>query len=87
MCKKKLVYKLVAECTETVKEVTLAKITAAEHESICRCSSCILYIVLFSIIFTVIVGIGSYFRYFHWCLKKMLLVLSSVPALKQQFDN
>ena len=37
--KKKLVYKLVEECTETVKEVKLAKIALAEHESRRGCSS------------------------------------------------
>ena len=39
-CRKKLVDKSVEECTETVEEVTLAKITLAEHESSRRCSSC-----------------------------------------------
>ena len=29
-----------------------------------------LYIVLFSIIFTIDVGIGAYFLYSHWYLKK-----------------
>ena len=63
-CRKKLVDKLVEECT--VEEVTLAKITLAEHESRRRCSSCTLYIVLFSIIFTINVGIGTYFVYYKY---------------------
>ena len=84
--KKKLVYKLVEKCTETVEEVKLAKIALAEHESRGRCSSCTLYIALFSIILTIGIGIGSYFLHFHWYLTKMLLVLSLVPVLKQKFD-
>ena len=68
--RKKLVDKLVEECTENVEEVKLAKITLAENESRHKCSSCTQYIVLFSIIFTVNVGIGTYFIYFHWYLKK-----------------
>ena len=48
----------------------LAKITSAEHESRRGCSSCTPYIVLFSIIFTINVGISTYFIYFHWYLKK-----------------
>ena len=68
--RKKLVDKLVEECTENVEEVKLAKITLAENESKHKCSSCTQYIVLFSIIFTVNVGIGTYFIYFHWYLKK-----------------
>ena len=85
-CRKKLVDILVEECTETVEEVALAKIVSAEHESRRGCSSCTLYIVLFSINFIVNIGIGSYFLCFHWYLKRVLPVLSLVPVLKQQFD-
>ena len=85
-CKKKLVDKLLEECTENVKEVKLAKITSAENENVCKCSSCILYIVLSSIISPIKVGVGSCFLYFHWNLKRILLVLSLVSILKQQFD-
>ena len=58
----KLVDKLLEECTETVKEVKIAKIALAEEgENKHKCSSCKLYIVLFSVIFTVKVRIGTYF--------------------------
>ena len=40
--------------------------------------------VLFSIFFTINVGIGSFFLYFHWYLKKDLLF---VPGLKQQLKE
>ena len=86
-CRKKLVDKLAVECTEDIKEVTLTNITTAEHENKHKCSSCTLYIVLFSILFTINVGIGTYFVYFNWYLKKMLFVLSLVPVLKQQFNE
>ena len=52
-CRKKLLDKLVDECTEVVEEVKLAKITLAENENMYKCNSCTLYIVLFSIIFTI----------------------------------
>ena len=65
-CRKKLADKLIEECTENVE----AKITLAEDENKHKCSSCTLHIVLFSIIFTINVGIGSYFLYFHWHLRK-----------------
>ena len=61
ICRKKLVDKLVEECTENVEEVKLAKITLAEDEIKHKCSSCTLYIVLFSIIFTTNFGIGTCF--------------------------
>ena len=57
---------MVEECTETNKEVKLAKITLAENENKYKCSSCTLYIVLFSIVFTVNVGIGTYFVYYKY---------------------
>ena len=46
--KKKIVDKLVEECIETVKEVKLAKTSLSEDENKHECSSCTLYIVLFS---------------------------------------
>ena len=60
-----LVDKVVEECTQTVKEVKLAKITSAENENKHKCSSYTPYIVLFSIVFTINFGIGSCFLYFH----------------------
>ena len=71
-CRKKLVDKLVDECTETVEEGKLTKITLAENESKNKYSSCTVYTVLFWIFFTIIVGgIGAYFTYFCGYLKKM----------------
>ena len=83
-CRKKLVDKLVDECAETVEEVKLSKITLAENETKYKCNSCTLHVALFSILFTINVGIGTYFVYFHRYLK-MLLVLSLILALKQRF--
>ena len=64
-CKKRLVNKLV-ECNETIDEMKLTKITLAENENSYKCNSCILYIVLFSIFFTINVGIGAYFVYYKY---------------------
>ena len=69
-CRKILVDKLVDECAETVEEVKLAKITLAKNENKYKCNSCTLFIALISIFFTIKVGIGAYFVYFHWYLKK-----------------
>ena len=71
-CRKKLVDKLVNECTETVEEVKIAKITLAKNESRYKCSFCTVYTVLFWIFFTINVGgIGAYCVYFYMYLKKM----------------
>ena len=48
----------------------LAKATLSEHETKHKCSSGTLHIALFSILFTVNFGIGTYFVYFHCYLKK-----------------
>ena len=62
----KLFDKLVEECSETVEGV---KITSKnEYEN--KCNSHTVYIVLFSIILTVNIGIATYFVYSHWYLKK-----------------
>ena len=66
LVQEKIVDILFEECTETVKEVKI--VSKNEHKS--KCSSFTLYIVLFSILFPVNVGIGTYFAYFHWYLKK-----------------
>ena len=58
---KKLVDKLVDECTETAKEVKLAKITLAENESENKYSSCSVYIVLMIVVLTIFTGITTYF--------------------------
>ena len=56
---KKFVDKLVEECTVNVEEVKLAKIILAENENKYKCSSCALHIVLFSIIFTINIAVGT----------------------------
>ena len=75
-CKKKLVDKLVEECTENMEETRLVKKTLAKNENKYKCNSCTVYIVLFSIIFTINIGIGIYFIYSCWCLKK------DIPSVK-----
>ena len=69
---KRLIDKLVEECGKNVDEGKLTKIALAENENSHKCSSCIVYIVLFAILFTVnVAGIGYYFIYFRRCLKKI----------------
>ena len=65
-CRKKLVYKLVEECTENIEETKLDEKTTAKNENKHKCSSCTLYIVLFSIIFIINIGIGIYFVYYKY---------------------
>ena len=73
-CNKMLVNKLVEECTENIEETRLVKINSTECNFVKN--KCTLYIVLFSILFTVNIEIGSYFIYSRWYLKNMLFVLT-----------
>ena len=56
-CRKRLVDKVVEECNEIVQEVKILDKNEDKY------SSCILYVVLFSIFFTFTVGIATYFAY------------------------
>ena len=79
-CRTKLVDKLVEECTENIEETKLV-----ENENKHKCNSCTVYILLFSIILTINIGIATYFVYSCWCLKKIFQVLSLILTLTQQF--
>ena len=52
--------KLIEECSENIDEVKIV----SENKD--KCSSCILYIALFSIFFTINVGIATYFAYYKY---------------------
>ena len=67
---KKLVDKLIDECTETIEEVKLFIITIVENENEKKYSSCRIYIVLIIVVFTIFIGINIYFIYYNWFLIK-----------------
>ena len=69
-CWKQIVDKLVDDCTETIEEVKLAKITLVENESKNKSSSCTAYVVLMIVAFTIFTGITTYFAYYNWSLIK-----------------
>ena len=52
--------KLIEECNENIKETSLIKINSTK----CKSNSCIFYIVLFPIFFTINIGITIYFFYY-----------------------
>ena len=58
----------VNQCAKTIQEVKLAKITLAENESENKYSSCTVYIVLMIVVFTIFIGITTYFVYYNWSL-------------------
>ena len=82
-----MVNKSVEECNETIDEVKQTKITLAENENIYKCNSCILYIVLFSIFFTINVGIGAYFVYYKYVNRNKKMFLDMIMFIKQKIIN
>ena len=67
-CRKKLIDKLVEECSEIIDEKKLHSNKINGYEKIC--SSCSVYIVLLVIFFILSISSSSAFIYFHWHLKK-----------------
>ena len=65
-----MIEKLVEECTENIEETKLVK---NKIENKYKYSSCTVHIVLFSLSFAINIGIGIYFAYFYWWLKKDIL--------------
>ena len=63
-CRKRLVDKLIEECNENIEETSLNKINSTK----CKSNSHILYIVLFSIHFTIKIGIAAYFVYYKYII-------------------
>ena len=69
-CRKKLVDKLIDECTETIEDVKLANLTLFENENNYKYGSCKVYIVLMIVVCTIFAGITIYFVYYNWSLIK-----------------
>ena len=65
---KKSADKLIDECIETIEETKLVNITFTENENNYECNSCIVYIVLMLVAFTVFTGITVYLIYYNWYL-------------------
>ena len=62
---KKFVDKLVKECTKKIDEVKIAGMGLFEAGNDCK-SSCTIYVVLIAIVFTISIGIGTYFVYYKY---------------------
>ena len=65
---KKLTDKLIDECIETIEETKLVNITFTENENNYECGSCIVYIVLMIVAFTIFTGITVYLVCYNWYL-------------------
>ena len=61
----------------------LIKINSAK----CKSNSCILYIVLFSMLFTVNIGIATYFIYYKSINHNKKMVLNMIMFIKEKIIN
>ena len=66
--RKKLTDKLIDECTGTIEETKLVNITFTENENNYECGSCIVYIILMIIDFTIFTRIIVSLVYYNWSL-------------------
>ena len=64
-CRKKIVDKLVEECTENIVEVKFTGIALFERRNVCK-YWCTIYVVLIAMVFTISIGIGTYFIYYKY---------------------
>ena len=67
-CRKKLTDKLIDDCTKTIEETKLVNITCTENENNYKCGSCIVYIVLMIVAFTISTGSTVYLVHCNWSL-------------------
>ena len=75
-CRKRLVNKLVEECSENIDEVKIARISLAGHENEYK-NKCKffwpIWIVLCCVFVTISIGIGTVFVYFYWYSKNKFI--------------
>ena len=53
------------KCTENINAVKIAGMDLFERGNECK-SSCTIYVVLIAIVFTICIGIGTYFIYYKY---------------------
>ena len=82
-CRKKLVDKLIEECNENIEKTSLIKINSAKRKS----SSCILYIVLLSILFTINIGIATSFIYYKYINYNKKMYLNMIMFIREKIIN
>ena len=87
-CRKTLVDNLVEECTEKIdeKEIYLANLHLEKTISLV-CSSCTIYMILFSLFFTINIRIGTSFVYYKYINHDKKQLLKNALFLKQQFTE
>ena len=89
--RKRLVNKLIEECNENVEEpkitgTTLFECNSVELKNKCK-SSCTIFVVLIVVVFTICIGIGTYFVYYKYMNHSKKLLLNMIMSIKHQIIN
>ena len=79
-----LIEEFIEECDETTEEVKLANITIFKNENNYKYNSCIVYVVLMIVVFTIFTGITVYLVYYNWSLIKNNVSCIKFNAHKKQ---
>ena len=66
------------ECTENIDETRLVEINSAKNENKHKCSSCMLYMVLFQYFLQLTLELVSIFLCFYWHLKKDVICVKFI---------
>ena len=77
---------LVEECTENIDEVKIAGMSLFERGNDYK-FLCTIYVVLISIVFTISIGIGTYFIYYKYINRDKKLLLNMIMSIKHQVIN
>ena len=78
--RKKLVNKLVEECTGNIDKVKIDEIALFKRENECK-SSCTIYIVLTAIVFRISIEIGTYLIYYKYMNHDKKLLLNTIMSM------
>ena len=73
--------KLVEKCPENIDRVKIAGMALFERGNECK-SSCTIYVVLIAILFTISIGIGTYFIYYKYMTHDKKLILNLIMSIK-----
>ena len=64
-CRKRLIDKMIEECTENTDEVKIAVMVLFERGNECK-PPCTIYVALIATVFTISIGFGTYFIYYKY---------------------
>ena len=83
---KKIVETLIEECTEIIDEVKINWMASFECKNDCK-SLCRIYAVLIAVVFTISVGIDTYYIYYKYMNIIKKLLLNMTISIKHQIIN